>query len=700
MPNRWYEGKNQYFINPYNFIPVDFNTKKPEDIENLKKPEDIENLEKTRYTGVLDCSLFTKTPIAIPDTACPAGKKGAAHKEYNFMRTGEGKPMIPASSLRGPIRSMYETLTGSCFSTANKDAIITYRTKKQFRAGLLYRTENGWELYRAKRYIFAVDSKAARKNGRMVHKYVPFSAVPGIHHIEEKDLEKYTYGEKIYFTPLVENHREVPHEHGDYNVGFCIQKDKMGKDASFGERYGYFCKGEPFTAKKHFESIFTKEAKVELPKDISFDKCVENLDEIIRCYNDEKLNINAKKDSFYQGRRYHGIEPGTYLPIWYSESKDHKKIYLSVAALGRSVYNRTMGDMLGNKKSCSERKHLCPACRLFGMAKNGEAVGSRIRITDAVAEQVVPIGRRETLKELSSPKPSYLPFYLDNRSGEEDTWSYDSDSVSLKGRKFYWHSTEKEGYLAREKNERNASMELLGKEEMEFSFYVYYDNITEQELRQLIWVLTFGENKNTSNKCYKIGHGKPIGLGSVKIVINKRMERKFSENGYISSEEAILEKRKEDFDQKILNTVLEIVDLDACKFPVSYPAMVDRNGVRYIDTQNVHAAHQWFSKNFTLGRNRNPEKLLPEIGRQNDETTALQWITDGGAAQVPNGKITKFFHDRGFGFVQTREHEKVFLHCSKMYPRYDASIDYEEKEVYVEVEQGEKGLNAKRCTVF
>jgi hypothetical protein len=73
-------------------------------------------------------------------------------------------------------------------------------------------------------------------------------------------------------------------------------------------------------------------------------------------------------------------------------------------------------------------------------------------------------------------------------------------------------------------------MELL-KPNLQFSFDVYFENITDAQLKQLVWVLTLGENpvKDDANKailCHKIGHGKPLGLGSAKIIAERVEIRK------------------------------------------------------------------------------------------------------------------------------------------------------------------------------
>lgn len=619
--------ENQFFINPYNFVPVDFKRKKTSDIKEIKKEE--------THTGVLECSLITKSPLAIPDTYSVEGDE---HKEYDFMRNYENKPMIPASSLRGPIRSMYETLTDSCFSTERGDAFLTYRAKKPFKPGLLHKTKDGWELYKAKRYVFGVDDE---------RDYDVLCNKNGILYLNPEELKKYEYGEEVCFTSMKSGKKSCVKELASSK---CKQKDNGLMQV------GYFCKGEPFS-RKHFESIFEKreEGKEETVSGDVLEKCVMSLDKIIDCYNDEKVNLKKEKGKEYyepiiRKERYQHAKEGAFLPIWYQIEGEH--VYLSVAAVGRYAFNNVMNDLLGERISCSKRSDLCVACRLFGMVKSDEAVSSRIRITDALAAYEIARGKRETLQELSSPKPSYLPFYLQLNGDKNAVWSYDSEGAEIRGRKFYWHSLEKGIYSSETKTERNSSMELLGKEEeVLFRFQVYYDKLTSTELEQIIWTLTLGENSPDSKKCYKIGHGKPIGLGSAKIVINKRVERRFSENRYTNVEKEVTVKENDFTEREILDAVLEITDLDACGYPASYPAVVDGTGKKYADTSNEHAAHQWFSFNFKLGGI--PKVILPKIGEQNFGEEALKQITDEpmvvNASYTPNGKIKNFFRIKDMG---------------------------------------------------
>ena len=67
MPERidykYYNGRNDRFINPYNFVPVTFASQKYKDSKKDSQTE--QNSDGARFTGVLNCELITKTPVAV-----------------------------------------------------------------------------------------------------------------------------------------------------------------------------------------------------------------------------------------------------------------------------------------------------------------------------------------------------------------------------------------------------------------------------------------------------------------------------------------------------------------------------------------------------------------------------------------------------------------------------------------------------------
>ncbi len=564
-----YVISDKTFVNPYNFVTFNASMSKRVDINTTKKGK--------LHTGVLNCRLITRTPLAIPDgTGKPDERK---HRTYEFFNYGDGRPVIPGSTLRGVIRSVYEAAADSCYSTADEAAAITVRSTEAFEPGLLMwdAKKNKWVLYEADRYKVGVrESIGDNGNGRSA-KYKIVSRV---------ELKKYGFGRKVRFS------------------GYTSKIGKFAEEFSVdaGSKLplkGYLYVGEPFSKKK-FEGIFClkhdRDAKV-IKEYAADDKNILNLDQIKDIYNDEKINYSLKKNKgeFYAG--YESAKRAGVIPLWYK--KDERGVYMSLACIGRMAYNNTMGDLLGDRTPCTSRSAVCKACALFGMTSNEDSVGSRIRITDAYTD--APKNKwnmgYHTLKELARPKTSYLPFYAKVTDGK---WSYDEQGTTIRGRKFYWHNEAQDAFETTTRTERNATMQLVAKD-VEFGFKVYYNDITDTQLEELKWVLALGDNKADSSLCHKVGHGKPIGLGSAKIVIDSCVERTAAE-GYELNENAAVEINKEIFSQEAVEELLIITDMNSTKGKnVCYPYIDNPNNLPFKDGANDIAAHKWFSKNYSLG---------------------------------------------------------------------------------------------------
>ena len=77
---------------------------------------------------------------------------------------------------------------------------------------------------------------------------------------------------------------------------------------------------------------------------------------------------------------------------------------------------------------------------------------------------------------------------------------------------------------------------------MEFTGKVYFDEISEKQLNQLLYILMYTSDGKHG---YKLGTGKPLGLGSVELNVEDPSDvsiRMFSESGYRSTHKEDLEK--------------------------------------------------------------------------------------------------------------------------------------------------------------
>ncbi len=130
------------FLNPYNFVrPLD----KTPQIERLEQkyqdsPEHLTADEAKqlllwrcpppphdRFTGLsgkITCRMVAKTPIFVSDGEGVQEDENG-HRTFRFFKV-DGEDVIPASSLRGAIRSVFESVTNSCWTVFN-DQTMSYR---------------------------------------------------------------------------------------------------------------------------------------------------------------------------------------------------------------------------------------------------------------------------------------------------------------------------------------------------------------------------------------------------------------------------------------------------------------------------------------------------------------------------------------------------------------------------------------------
>ena len=595
------------FINPYTFVSVKASStcskasgETQGDMLDVKEDEIV--------TGKLTCRLYLKTPLIIPDpdkSFHDPDQKKAKHLHYPFMKV-DGKCIIPGSSIRGPVRSIYETVTNSCFSTMQEHQRITARTKKPFAPGVLFIKNGEMKLYTATRYRVSMDN----------------------------NLQKWGYGKHLDFTGGSEtvenrNHQKITVHNVDKITGIHSEEKTNPKDFD-----GYLFIGEKISGKK-YESIFVIDNRANtVGTSDEIKKAYEDMKHAVDVYQNDSVNRNLHDSHWgYRHINFEDFEKGQIegLPIWFK--KDGATIYLSPACIGRFTYRRTMEELLPENKPCDGSGPVCKACSLFGMVRKSKdgstedgysGLGSHLRFGDA--KLINPSGDKKikdhlkeiTLEELSSPKPSYLPFYLNT---SDFTKGYDGDGATIKGRKFYWHHNP-DTTTNPDKGERNATMEaLVGPAEFEFT--VYFDEITKKQRRELESVLCLGENDENGDLCYKIGHGKPLGYGSVKICVTSEEVRTFKAGNYrVSLKKPVNITKIPDFDQgciDVLNTVLSFSfiskHLSQVRNGVRYPFVVngtsekDDKKIKEIDA-NALASHHWFSENYTFGRPR-PKICLP-----------------------------------------------------------------------------------------
>lgn len=535
------------FINPYTFVPVN----------NGEKKEYDKYFKDELLSGKISCTLKARTQLAVCDKI--------TEKDFDFFKV-EGKAVIPGSSLRGTIRSIFEALTDSCFSSANaeNDDYFSSRLNKQFPGIIEFDGEN-YILYDAVRYKDNYNNQ----------------------------LNDYKTGDEVNFSEMSRGNIKYFKLNVGIKKGYVLKVDRF-KSKNKGKQ----------TENK--DSIFEKTAK----RTVIDKKCIELLKLNLEKYetNDEKKS-NLYKEQFDKMKAGNGV-----LPVWYY--KERQNYYLAPSQMSRAFFFTQPVDMLkrSNLDVCSEKEKVCEACALFGIVgRTGSefARASRIRFSDAVCEDKNCFDKKFIMPISGTPRISSFEFYL---KSDLDQFHADDKGVTIAGRKFYWHH---KGYVMnkdsvnKEGNNMDYKAELV-KSGSEFTFDVYFDEITENELKKLLFTLNLGENSLDSDKCHKIGHGKPIGLGSAKIVINDVTVRSFKDGIY--SEESHSEYLKDNKGEMFGNAqnvrnILKVTDINA----------VDSKKIHYPQTEDSSDIFKWFADN---------RKCLSSIGKPMGYYNKLPKLTD------------------------------------------------------------------------
>ena len=257
---------------------------------------------------------------------------------------------------------------------------------------------------------------------------------------------------------------------------------------------------------------------------------------------------------------------------------------------------------------CSSLDNLCFACRLFGTTGNSNeekksndmtSYMGRVFISDAkCSEKKEKLSEVITMKPLGEPHPSLARFYLNGDN-------YDNNGAKIRGRKFYWHHSDKikagenyKSYLksitTEEKARYNSSLSFL-KPNNVFEFEVEFKNLTEEELGVLIYSLEIEDGM-----LHKFGKAKAFGFGSSKIEIKEFLLK--SQNRYsdftISYEKGNKEKYIDIAKQQyILNDRKEIKELQAILSKENSLDFSKSPFPEALDDKRGYTTLKWFTKN-------------------------------------------------------------------------------------------------------
>ena len=546
------------FVNPYTFIPLRRRTR----VATIASSDKAEY-----YSGVITCKLTVKTPLIIPANKIKTDDlANPAHPITPFFRV-DGQPLIPASSLRGPIRSMYEALTDSCLRT-NDTRLQSAGGRKT--PGIVEWDEeaNGFVLHEANRYrIKDITLCETLSTGDEVFiRYTP----------EE--------GNNIIETAGIVDDISLNHEPGTI-PGVFLQVNTFIND-----------KGTP-----NRPSVFVKTGDVPTPLD---DDCIRCLEKNVSDY--QANNENGEQPEFSQQykscldrlKRHEGL-----LPVWqgYERKADRTwAIELAHAQLSRSVFPQspvTFAKALELGECGKHGETPCPACALFGFVggKTTKSQAGHVRFTDAT-----PVGEigfeQVALPALLGPRPSAFEFYLRNDNAKSRrSYTPETPGTQLSGRKVYWHSPSGISRVDMEHLTGFESRAEAASVGSSFRFDVYFDRIDKTQLNQLVYTLSLGGvwDEATGKHYHKMGHGKPVGAGSVHVKVENVLVRSALGSHYAVDEWETLGLKFE----TLASVELTLRNISEIKWVTDFNALPANVTIDYPRTDSSSNIFDWFGDN-------------------------------------------------------------------------------------------------------
>ncbi|MEE1340129.1 MAG: TIGR03986 family CRISPR-associated RAMP protein [Succinivibrionaceae bacterium] len=511
---------------PYNFIPYDPSfTTKPGSDEKL-------------YSGTITCSLVVKKALLVAESLSEENREKNVDelgiKKREFFKLNDGKTLcIPGTSLKGMLRSYIEILSQS--------GITLISNQKLF-----YRDLTGGIKSKYKR-LFPKPQKDMSNNKLIAGGFL------------------FKRGAQYYLAKT--NVILVTNQNKDEYIG----KDKYETGSMTGKKVlGYYFKEleEPINLEKPNENV------------IKLDQTV---------FENFKLQMskNQEKRWIDEGKR---LENGQGARVFYIEVKDEDstKIEIGMARYFRVGYKFTPKDLaLGGKEFNTANDF---TLHLFGNAEPNDTMKGKISVEPAYFIKVVP-GSDHTYI-LGTPHPTCIRHYIEqdpkvNKKYFSDLRNYNNDNNSskLRGRKLYWHRNIEEDITADNGNTNenvNVKTHLcpVGKNSRAI-FTIHLDRVNQTELGAIFDCINL-----PSGYLHKLGLGKSMGLGSVKLTVEefnivdqgKRYEslrsRLLGDKSNQINQETIDEARKA-FKEHVVKFCKEKVSYERQDFYEEFLAMTD-----------------------------------------------------------------------------------------------------------------------------
>jgi len=552
---------------PYNFVPLN------EKVIPSEKIPEFDRYYSERFTGYIEIEIKTLTPLYIRDTLTEdeykqkleLENKSKDKKQYtnpDFFSPG-GLLRIPGSSLRGMIRTMIEIMSFGKFGFFDDTRLYYRAVGDTSKLGIDYRDKM---VDTSNNYFPKFKAGILKAKGANKYEILPSKVLKGtqIYRINfdkrtgivdgtiDLKLEEFEFKE-IYFNPVSpQNHthyrwdkksqKEVP-----YQLYYAkLTSVSLNQDNSHLNR-GYIISSGHMD-KKHMHWVINEPDDSIAPVEI-----------------DEEVIMSYKNDSQRKAPDLlEVLKTKKEVPCFYLINDKGKIVSFGHTGMFRLAYEKTIGDHIPAELKNSNITDIAEA--IFG---NEKTHAGRVFFEDAYLNGNPEDALLDTAipKILSGPKPTCFQHYLEQKpenleAHPKNLAHYNSDNP-IRGYKLYWHRSGNNWIETDQENIKKHSTQYTlitpVKAGAIFKGRIRFENLSKVDLGALLFALQLPEGL-----AHKLGMGKPLGLGSVRITPKlylsdrkKRYEDLFFEwNGLRDETEKIIDFKKA-FEKYVLTSLNE-----------------------------------------------------------------------------------------------------------------------------------------------
>ncbi len=480
---------------PYNFVSLPLQVlPSPLDGGAETDEERQENyrrhvLGKGKYSGCICLSIKTVTDIFV-------GNGGSEFFSPN------GLPVIPGSSIRGMVKNIFKIVTCGAMRGNKEDADFNDKH-------LYFRSMADKKGTIRKAYTSRI-KKDEVQAGFLVHSKDDNQYYMVQTHFEERNgstsaveakSPSIYWGENgdgvtTYTGPMKRKHHYTVHRIPNWADRVLVESEVVEAYKTDETRKGVDI----------FDAAYCK--KNEKASEFTGDK---NIDFVAPCFYVEE---NARINHFGYGRFYR---------IPYKNS------------IGKAVPKELQTEMVDYADALFGCKELWGSRLSF---ENAHCIKGKADQEKAAYAQI-----------LSSPKPTSFQLYL-NQDGSDNISHWDSAGTCIRGYKMYWHK--KTSWLNPEQKATDVCPHPIHpvKPGQLFHSKIRFERLSEDELGALLKVFELPQQDKAL--CFKIGQGKSIGLGSVRVEATLQLDdgsyyrQLFNESGQWQNDE-----KEEDFSKYI-----------------------------------------------------------------------------------------------------------------------------------------------------